>query len=98
MASELSHAQRVTRLYRRSLKHLLSWAIDRSVWRHEAVNLRARFDANKHVKDMKRATALLEAGERDFEKHKHPSPYICKISRVERVTEPFPKKGPLSMS
>lgn len=32
MASGLSHAQKVTRLYRKSLKHLLSWIVDR--WGH----------------------------------------------------------------
>lgn len=78
MASQLAltHAQRVTRLYRRSLKHLLSWTIDRQVWREQAVELRARFDANKYA-DVRRANGLLEEGEQEFEASKHPDPYIC---------------------
>ena len=78
MASQqaLTHAQRVTRLYRRSLKHLLSWSIDRQVWREQAVELRAKFDANKYA-DVRKANALLEKGEQEFEAGKHPDPYIC---------------------
>lgn len=72
----LTHAQRVTRLYRSSLKHLLSWIIDRDEWRSEAMKLRAAFDANKNLKDVGQATALLEYGEREFNRWKHPDPYI----------------------
>ena len=74
----LSHSQRVIRLYRNSLKHLLSWTIDRGVWREEAVVLRARFDANKDLKDLRKARKLLEDGEAEFQLYKHPDPYICK--------------------
>lgn len=77
MAS-LTHAQRVTRLYRRSLKHMLSWTIDRGLWRIQAVELRARFDAHKDSKDVKKYVRLLEEGEREFEAYKHPDPYISK--------------------
>ena len=76
LASELTHAQRVTRLYRQSLKHLLSWCIDRQTWRKEALQLRDRFDANKDVLDRRLATKLLEEGEEEFHLKKHPNPYI----------------------
>lgn len=76
MAANLTHAQQVTRLYRKSLKHLLSWAVYRHEWRQEALKLRARFDANKDLKDVKKATQLLQDGEREFELYKHPDPYI----------------------
>ena len=75
--AELTHAQRVTRLYRNSLKHLLSWCIDRRTWRMEAVQLRDRFDANKDIKDRRLATQILQEGEAEFELKKHPDPYIC---------------------
>ena len=74
----LTHTQRVTRLYRRSLKHLLSWCIDRSVWRQEALKLRDRFDAAKDV-GMPTAAQLLEDGEREFRINRHPEPYTCNI-------------------
>ena len=38
----LTHQQRVTRLYRHSLKALQSWAIDRSIINDEATKIRAR--------------------------------------------------------
>lgn len=70
----LTHTQRVTRLYRRSLKHLLSWYIDRSVWRQEALKLRDRFDEAKNV-SMPIAKQLLRDGEYEFRMHRHPEPY-----------------------
>lgn len=73
---QLTHAQRVTRLYRRSLKDLLSWAIDRPLWREKALELRDRFDANKGIKDPRIALRVLEEGEAEYEKFKHPQPYI----------------------
>lgn len=78
MAAALTHSQRVTRLYRNSLKHLLSWTIDRQTWRVKALELRAKFDEHKDEMDYNKAVRLLEAGEKDFEYFKHPDPYICK--------------------
>ncbi len=75
---QLTHAQRVTRLYRRSLKHLLSWAIDRPLWREKALELRDRFDEVKDVQDRALALKLLEDGEKEFKKFEHPQPYIRK--------------------
>ena len=75
----LTHSQKVTRLYRKSLKNLLSWIIYREVWRKEALELRAIFDDNKHV-DMGEAVKLLEEGEALYQRHKHPDPYICELA------------------
>lgn len=71
----LTHAQKVTRLYRKSLKNMLSWTIMREVWREDACELREIFDMNKTV-DMAEATRLLANGEKVYERHKHPDPYI----------------------
>lgn len=48
MAEEekLTHKQEVTRLYKKSLKTLESWIIDRRLWNEEATKIRAEFDAN----------------------------------------------------
>ena len=75
----LSHAQKVTRLYRNALKHMLSWTIQREIWRKEAIELRSVFDANKNV-NMMEAMRLLEEGEVTLQRHKHPDPYICKFA------------------
>ena len=77
----ISHAQRATRLYRRALKNTLSWYIDRALWREQALKLRARFDANKHLRDRRAIQALLEAGEEELQKEIHPDPYLGKGMR-----------------
>ena len=45
----VTHQQEVTRLYRRSLKLLQSWAIAKDVINEEALKIRASFDKNKHL-------------------------------------------------
>lgn len=72
----ITHAQRVTRLYRHALKNTLSWCIDRASWREEALRIRARFDANKYVQDRRQAQALLQQGEEELQRELHPDPYI----------------------
>ena len=89
---QLTHVQRVTRLYKRSLRHLLSWCIDRQLWREEALELRARFDANKNVTDKKKALQLLEEGEAEFMAKRHPNPIICRY-QDDRPTRLSDKGG-----
>lgn len=72
----ISHAQRVTRLYRHSLKNSLSWCIDRVMWREEALRIRARFDANRHIQDRRLAVSLVQQGEEELQKKMHPDPYL----------------------
>lgn len=44
-------AQHVYSVYRRALRLTLSWSIRRDIWRQQALQIRARFDANKDVSD-----------------------------------------------
>ncbi|KAL2308673.1 hypothetical protein Nmel_001732 [Mimus melanotis] len=76
MAAYLTHQQKVLRLYKKSLRHLESWCIHRDKYRYFACLLRDRFDKNKDVKDMVKATELLKAGEQEFWANQHPQPYI----------------------
>ncbi|KAK1943632.1 NADH dehydrogenase [ubiquinone] 1 beta subcomplex subunit 9 [Phytophthora citrophthora] len=46
---QLSHKQKVQRLYKQSLKTLDSWVIDRRLWNEEATKIRAEFDANRSL-------------------------------------------------
>lgn len=82
LAKGITHQQRVMRLYRNSLKHLLSWCIDRQLWRREALILRDRFDENKYEKDRRKVNKILEAAEAEFERMKHPFPYVSKCILV----------------
>lgn len=45
----LTHKQTVTRLYKKSLKTLDSWIIDRRLWNEEATKIRAEFDSHKDL-------------------------------------------------
>ena len=78
-ARTLTHAQKVTRLYRKALKNMLSWTIDRDTWRMQACELRAEFDTNKDI-DLARGMQFLEEGEKRYKFHIHPDPYICKYN------------------
>uniref|UniRef100_A0A8C2IB78 NADH dehydrogenase [ubiquinone] 1 beta subcomplex subunit 9 n=1 Tax=Cyprinus carpio TaxID=7962 RepID=A0A8C2IB78_CYPCA len=48
----------------------------RDKYRFYACLLRARFDENKHEKDMMKATMMLKAGEEEFWANQHPQPYL----------------------
>ena len=48
-APNLSHKQTVQRLYKKSLKTLDSWVIDRRLWNEEATKIRAQFDSNEQL-------------------------------------------------
>lgn len=47
----LSHKQVVTRLYRKSLKVLSSWTIDRDLTYSESLKLREDFESNRNVSE-----------------------------------------------
>lgn len=73
---QLSHKQRVTRLYRRSLKALESWACDRELFLNESTRIRQRFDANARLDPRGGLTArLVREGEEEAAKFIHPDPY-----------------------
>lgn len=78
----ITHQQRVMRLYRNSLKHLLSWCIDREIWREEVLILRDRFDTHKNEANQRKIQKILEAAEVEFESKKHPFPYVGKSIEV----------------
>ncbi|KAG7347794.1 hypothetical protein IV203_016499 [Nitzschia inconspicua] len=71
---ELTHNQQVARLYRKSLKVLSSWAIDRDIFNDEATKIRARFDQARGCKPEK-AIRLLREAEDEIFAYTHPDPY-----------------------
>ncbi|KAJ7558725.1 hypothetical protein O6H91_04G053100 [Diphasiastrum complanatum] len=68
--------QRVRLLYRRSLKNVLSWAMDRDLFYNEATKLREEFEEHKNVNDLPTIDRLLLKGETRLAKLAHPDPYI----------------------
>ncbi|QDZ19937.1 subunit 9 of NADH:ubiquinone oxidoreductase [Chloropicon primus] len=91
----LAHRVRVMRLYRHSLKQMMSWAIQRSLIYEEFKNIRSQFEANANVPTLGEATRLVEAGEKFLAEKTHPDPYIVPYyyggSSYHR-NPPFPKE------
>ena len=71
---QLTQNQEVARLYRKSLKCLLSWVIDRDFFNEKAEELRARFDAERGCSPAK-ASRLLKEGRKELFEWSHPDPY-----------------------
>lgn len=71
----LSHAQRVTRLYRASLRNSRDWSIDYEVWLIDCRKIQARFVENKN-KSPAEGRDLVEAGMKELMEKRHPDPYI----------------------
>ncbi|KAF2864634.1 hypothetical protein BDV95DRAFT_632773 [Massariosphaeria phaeospora] len=72
----MSSKMTVLRLYRRSLKLSLNWAVHRYLWRGQAMYLRSLFEANRHVTEPRLQRTLIQETEALLEKWKHPDPYI----------------------
>ncbi|KAF2252723.1 hypothetical protein BU26DRAFT_562442 [Trematosphaeria pertusa] len=71
----MSSKTTVLRLYRRSLKLSLDWAVHRYLWRGQAMYIRSLFEANKHVTEPRQQRELIKETETLLEKWKHPDPY-----------------------
>ncbi|KAG0477797.1 hypothetical protein HPP92_012516 [Vanilla planifolia] len=76
LARRSAQKERVRILYRRALKDTLNWAVHRHLFYKDADELRAKFDANKHVGDLDTIDRLINDAEATFHKFQHPDPYI----------------------
>lgn len=72
-----AHRRHVQSLYKRSLKLSLDWYIQRDLWRQKALDIRAQFEANKHVTNPKELQALVAQAEKTLQEWEHPDPYKC---------------------
>mmetsp|Transcript_11307 Transcript_11307/g.16263 ORF Transcript_11307/g.16263 Transcript_11307/m.16263 type:complete len:155 (+) Transcript_11307:160-624(+) len=70
----LTHNQQAARLYRHSLRCLLSWCIDREIFNVEASAIRAEFDSNRNIPPAASERLLREGKEKLFY-YTHPDPY-----------------------
>jgi NADH dehydrogenase (ubiquinone) 1 beta subcomplex subunit 9 len=73
----LTHHQRVTRLYRRALRELNNWAIDRDLFCRESDKIRAEFDASRMLEPHGGLTQrLVREAEEKVASFTHPDPYV----------------------
>ncbi|PWI72588.1 NADH dehydrogenase 1 beta subcomplex subunit 9 [Purpureocillium lilacinum] len=75
-AREMSSRRAALSLYRRSLRLALDWAVQRQLWRGQALYIRSLFEANRHVADPRQQRALLSETEKLLDSWKHPDPYV----------------------
>mmetsp|Transcript_28674 Transcript_28674/g.67721 ORF Transcript_28674/g.67721 Transcript_28674/m.67721 type:complete len:157 (-) Transcript_28674:26-496(-) len=74
---KLSHKQTVTRLYRRALKVADSWAIDRELFCRQGAEIRAQFDAFKHLSPEDGAVKRqIREAQEQLHAHAHPDMYV----------------------
>ncbi|XP_011553236.3 NADH dehydrogenase [ubiquinone] 1 beta subcomplex subunit 9 [Plutella xylostella] len=87
-----SHARKVCSLYKKALRNLEMYYDRRHVYRYQAVLMRERFDQNAKIRDMRKATELLKAGEEELFLIQHPIPKKFTYSpggvAFEREVEP----------
>ncbi|KAF3530214.1 hypothetical protein DY000_02036566 [Brassica cretica] len=75
-ARRAAQKERVRILYRRTLKDTLNWAVHRHIFYRDASDLREKFNANQDVEDVDRIDKLIAHGESEYDKWRHPDPYI----------------------
>jgi NADH dehydrogenase (ubiquinone) 1 beta subcomplex subunit 9 len=88
-----THAQVVTRLYRQSLKHMMSWIVQRELFNDEAMRLRAEFRSGAAERDPTKIRRLVESAQERLNEHIHPDLYTMPAavggSKYMRNPEPF---------
>jgi NADH dehydrogenase (ubiquinone) 1 beta subcomplex subunit 9 len=67
---------RVMRLYRRALKLQMSWTPRYDLFRVQAMQIRQRFESNKHVSDPRVLSKIIDEAEKELHNNRHPDPYI----------------------
>ncbi|CAO2813478.1 unnamed protein product [Amaranthus hypochondriacus] len=76
LARRAAQKQKVRILYRRALRDTLNWAVHRHIFYKDADELRKKFDANKNLQDLDAIDKMIAAGEAEYNKWRHPDPYI----------------------
>lgn len=73
---QLTHKQRVVRVYRALLKNSLNWTISRDKWYPIASEIKGEFKRNKYETNPATIDALVAKAENRLEETRHPDPYI----------------------
>ncbi|KAJ1634516.1 hypothetical protein T492DRAFT_973322 [Pavlovales sp. CCMP2436] len=70
-----AHTLRVCLIYRRALKTMFNWVVDRETFIAEALDMRKQFEANRHVRSEPLTESICVAAEAEILRWKHPDPY-----------------------
>ncbi|GMH75039.1 hypothetical protein TrRE_jg2101 [Triparma retinervis] len=71
---ELTQSQQVVSIYRRGLRALQSWCVDRQIFCEEADKLRMEFESNRSASPAL-VTRLIKEAELKLVDYQHPDPY-----------------------
>ncbi|KAF9057892.1 NDUFB9, NADH-ubiquinone oxidoreductase [Panaeolus papilionaceus] len=87
-----AHRLYVKSLYKRYLKNSLDWTVRRDLWRPQALQIRAQFEANRNVTDPRALANILSQAEKELASQVHCDPYIAPSfpggTKWERNTPP----------
>ncbi|PVF96353.1 hypothetical protein CPB86DRAFT_515910 [Serendipita vermifera] len=75
-AAQSLHRAYVKSLYKRYLTNALNWAVQRDVWRQQALQIRAEFERHKNESDPAVIAKVLGEAEAKLAAKLHPDPYI----------------------
>ena len=72
---------------------LLDWTVHRELWIDEGFKMRARFDANKDLKDPVQIQKVLAEGEAELWEFRHPDPYVLNHMPGGTKYQRYPRNG-----
>lgn len=75
LAPQITHKQRVQRLYRKSLKLMICWAYERELVNQEAERIRSEFDACRNMSEAQ-ASGVIRRTEDELARLTHPDPIV----------------------
>ena len=92
--SSSAHVVRVKRLYRQGLKCLQNWAVHRDLFISKGFEMRAEFEAHRHVSNPSIVEKLVSDGEAKLVTYAHPAPYTRAPAPAHRTQAPHPLREP----
>lgn len=76
MSAPVQHKNYIQRLYRQALRTVFDhYAWERPIYRQHCIQVRQRFEANRHETNPLRVEALVRKTELELEEMAHPRPY-----------------------
>eukprot|EP00695_Tsukubamonas_globosa_P003491 TRINITY_DN65_c0_g2_i4.p1 TRINITY_DN65_c0_g2~~TRINITY_DN65_c0_g2_i4.p1 ORF type:complete len:102 (-),score=25.10 TRINITY_DN65_c0_g2_i4:146-451(-) len=78
--ADLARRRQVCALYKKSLKTLMDWVVEREIFNTEALKIRDRFRAGMKETDPAKIAALISQAETELASKAHPNPYILPTS------------------
>ncbi|KAI3404984.1 hypothetical protein KGF56_002235 [Candida oxycetoniae] len=71
-----ANTRRVASLFRQAMRTAFDHALKFEVYRNATLDIRAQFEANRHVSDPEQLERLIQKTEAKLAHWKHPDPYI----------------------